>query len=253
MLEQESNNGWETIAYASRFLNKAEEIYSINELELLGVVWSLEHFKQYLYGQYFTVQTDHRAFLSILRDKSTKAHQSRLTRWCNRLILFHFYIKHIPGSKMGLTYYLSRNPHGAAKPISIYDEDCKIAQVDAIIKTINVIRQRGKSRNLPILVSYDDSKTSNTPTVIKRPRGRLTQLSLQSRDDSKIKVPGAQSHKTKTKAVQKQHNYSLRRQQISPKLENRVTRNDLIEQKVKNQAIAKSHLPINTNTNQLIS
>ena len=87
VLEQESNNGWETIAHASSFLNKAEVKYSISELELLGIVWSLEQFNNYLDGQYFTVHTDHRALLSILKDKSTKAHQSRLTRWCNRLIL----------------------------------------------------------------------------------------------------------------------------------------------------------------------
>ena len=208
MLEQESNNGWETIAYASRFLNKAEEKYSINELELLGIVWSLEHFKHYLYGQYFTVQTDHRALLSILKDKSTKAHQSRLTRWCDRLIPFHFNIEHIPGSKMGLTDYISRNPHGAAKPISMYDEDFVIAQINAIVKTINAIRQRGRPRKFPILESHDDSKTSNTTTAIKRQRGRPRKTPLESRDDSKIKVPRAQSHKTKTKVVQKEHNYS---------------------------------------------
>ena len=132
MLEQESNVGWETIAYASRFLNKAEEKYSINELELLGVVWALEHFKHYLYGHYFTVQTDHRALLSILKERSTKAHQSRLTRWCDSLIPFHFQIEHIPGSKMGLTDYISRNPNNKAKPISRYDEDFVIAQIDAI-------------------------------------------------------------------------------------------------------------------------
>ena len=90
--EHESNKEWETIAHASRFLNKAEEKYSINELELLGVVWALEHFKHYLYGQSFTVQTDHRALLSLLKDKSTKAHQSRLTCWCDILIPFHFQI-----------------------------------------------------------------------------------------------------------------------------------------------------------------
>ena len=153
---------------------------------------------------------------------------------------------------MGLTDYISRNPHGAGKPISIYYEDFVIAQIDAIIKTINVIRQRGRPRGFPTLESYD-SKTSNTTTVIKRPIGRPRQLSLQSRDDSEVKVPGAQSHKTKTKAVQKQHDYSLRRQQINPNLENRVTKNDVIEQKVTQQAISKSHLPINTNTNQLIT
>ena len=231
MLEQDSNTGWETTAYTSRFLNKAEEKYSIKKLELLVIVRSLNHFKHYLYGQYFTVQTDHRALLSILIDKSTKAHQNRLNSWCDRLIPFHLNIEHIPGSKMGLKDYISRNPHGAAKPIGIYDEDVVIAQIDTIVKTINVIRQRGIPRNFPTLESYDDSKTSNTTIVIKRPRGRPIKLPLQSRDCSKIKVPGAQSHKTKTKAVQKQHNYSLGRQQINPNLEKRVTRNDVIEQK----------------------
>ena len=52
---------------------------------------------------------------------------------------------------MGLTDYISRNPHGAAKPISMYDEDFVIAQIDAIVKTINAIRQRGRPRKFPIL------------------------------------------------------------------------------------------------------
>ena len=47
VFEQESSNGWETIAYASRFLNKAEEKNSINELELLCIVWSLKKWPDY--------------------------------------------------------------------------------------------------------------------------------------------------------------------------------------------------------------
>ena len=62
-LEQRTPNGWHTLAFASRFLNSVEDRYSINELELLGVVWSVEHFKYYLYGKPFTVITDHRALL----------------------------------------------------------------------------------------------------------------------------------------------------------------------------------------------
>ena len=115
VLEQETCNGRETISYASRFLNKAEEKYSINGLELLGVVWALEHFKHYLLGHHFTVQTDHRALLSILKERSSKIHQSRLTRWYDRLIPFNFNIEHIPGTKMGLADYMSRNPSEPAK------------------------------------------------------------------------------------------------------------------------------------------
>ena len=50
-IEQNTKKGWVAIAYAPRFLNSLEEKYSVNELELLGVVWSIEPFKYYLYGK----------------------------------------------------------------------------------------------------------------------------------------------------------------------------------------------------------
>ena len=80
-LEQRPPDGWHTVAFASRFLNSVEDRYSINELELVGVVWSVELFKYYLYGKPFTVITDHRALLSIMREnRSNKSYNSRLTR-----------------------------------------------------------------------------------------------------------------------------------------------------------------------------
>ena len=65
-IEQKHKNTWHTIAFASRFLNEHEYRYSTNKMELLAVVWSLEHFKHYLYGTEFTLQTDPRALLSAL-------------------------------------------------------------------------------------------------------------------------------------------------------------------------------------------
>ena len=80
-LEQQTPDGWNTVAFAPHFLNSVENHYSTNELELLGVVWSIEHFKYYLYGKFFTVITDHRALLSIMREnRDNKSYNTRLTR-----------------------------------------------------------------------------------------------------------------------------------------------------------------------------
>ena len=67
-LEQLTVDRWKPIAFASRFLNSCEERYSVNELELLGVVWLTAYFKNYLYRKNFTVITDHRALLSIMKE-----------------------------------------------------------------------------------------------------------------------------------------------------------------------------------------
>ena len=131
-LEQNYNNNWHPIAYASRFLNSNEQKYSINELELLSVVWSLEHFKYYLYGSRFMLQTDHQALLSALKNnRGNKTYQSRLTRWVDRLLPFNFSVEHIAGKNMGFADYFSRHPTSAAIPISKEDKDFVINLIDS--------------------------------------------------------------------------------------------------------------------------
>ena len=114
-------------------MNSVEDRYSINELELLGVVCSIEHFKYYLYGKPFTVITDHRALLSIMREnRANKSYNSRLTRWVDRLLPFDFTIDHLPGSKMGLVDYISRDPQQKAVNISADDKQFTIAKLNVI-------------------------------------------------------------------------------------------------------------------------
>ena len=127
-LEQRTPNGWHTVAFASRFLISVEDRYSINEFELLGVVWSVEHFKYFLYGKPFTVITDHRALLSIMREN--RANKSRLKRWVDRLLPFDFTIDHLLGSKMGLVDYISRDPQQKAVNLFAYDEQFIVAKLD---------------------------------------------------------------------------------------------------------------------------
>ena len=139
-LEQRSPTGWHTVAFASRFLNSNEERYSINELELLGVVWSVEYFNYYLFGKSFTCITDHRALLSIVKEHpSKKSYNSRLTRWVDRLLPFDFNIEHIPGAKMGLVDYISRQLNQEAKVANKYDEEFAVATITRIRDAIAAI------------------------------------------------------------------------------------------------------------------
>ena len=122
-LEQKQGHIWKPVAYASRFLNKLEEKYSTIELELLAIVWALEHFKYYLYGNKFTLQTHHQALLSALKNnRGNKTYQSRLSRWVDRLLPFNFILEHIPGKNMGFADYLSRHQSGSPSPIKEDDE-----------------------------------------------------------------------------------------------------------------------------------
>ena len=111
VLQQNKENSWKPIAYASRYLTEFESKYSINELELLAVVWSVEHFKNYVYGIEFEIVSDHKALKIVLKaNKSNKTFSSRLTRWVDRLLPFEFNVVHTPGRTLGMADYLSRHP-----------------------------------------------------------------------------------------------------------------------------------------------
>ena len=84
----------------------------------------MEHFKYYLYGSEFILQKDHQALLTALKEnRGNKTYQSRLTRWVDRLLPFHFSVEHIPGKNMGFADYLSRNPSGDPIPPSEEDKN----------------------------------------------------------------------------------------------------------------------------------
>lgn len=93
------------IAYYSRTLNSAERNYSTIERELLAIVDSTKHFRPYLFGQKFTVETDHNplVWLSKISDENM-----RLARWKARLGFFEFNVVHKKGKENKVADALSR-------------------------------------------------------------------------------------------------------------------------------------------------
>ena len=65
-------------------------------------------------------------------NKYNNSYNSRLTRWVDRLLPFDFSTDPLPGSKMGLVDYISRDPQQKAVNISAYDEQFIVAKLDVI-------------------------------------------------------------------------------------------------------------------------
>ena len=72
ILSQGPINQDRPIAYTSRTLNGAESRYNTYEKEALGIVYSVLHFRTYLYGRRFTLVTDHKPLIWFRTCKAGK-------------------------------------------------------------------------------------------------------------------------------------------------------------------------------------
>jgi hypothetical protein len=109
-------------------MNPNEQNYHAQEQELLAIVESLRHWRSYLHGQTFVVQTDH-ASLQYLTTKEQLT--PRQVRWLERLIDFDFKIVHISGKTNLIADALSRSP----KDIPSRENTNQSILLDAIKRT----------------------------------------------------------------------------------------------------------------------
>ncbi len=116
VLTQKDDDGKEyVIAYASRSNNNAESKYSSYEGECLAVVWAVAHFRPYLYGQSFTLVTDHQPLKWLMEsDKLT----GKLARWALLLQEYDFEIVHKAGLQNLDADGLSRNPSSVEEDLT---------------------------------------------------------------------------------------------------------------------------------------
>ncbi|KRH94439.1 pol polyprotein, partial [Pseudoloma neurophilia] len=94
ILSQEKNGKRMIIHTFSKTLDKTQLNYSVTDKELLALVKGIEHFKYYLLGKKFILETDHQA-LKFLQ-QVTKPN-SRLMRWSPFLQDYDFEVRYIPG------------------------------------------------------------------------------------------------------------------------------------------------------------
>lgn len=93
------------IAFYSRTLNSAERNYSTIERELLAIVEVTKHFRPYIYGKPFTIETDHKPLVWLF---SLKDPNSRLVKWRLKLEEFDYIVKYKKGKENSVADALSR-------------------------------------------------------------------------------------------------------------------------------------------------
>ena len=90
LYQQQEDDTFRVIAYASRSLSKMEKNYSAHKLEFLALKWSVtERFHEYLYGGEFEVYTDNNPLTYVL---TTAKLDATGQRWIANLANYNFKI-----------------------------------------------------------------------------------------------------------------------------------------------------------------
>ena len=79
------------ICYASQSCNPAKQNYSSFDGECLTVVWATNHFRAYLFGNSFTLVSDHESLRWLM---STQKLTGKMARWSLLLQEYDFTVQH---------------------------------------------------------------------------------------------------------------------------------------------------------------
>ena len=92
------------VYYASKTLTETESNYSNIEREMLGVVFSVLHFKHFTYGCHITVITDHKPLITLFRKNIAASSPKMLSKMLIKIIDFQIDLLYQEGSKISLQH-----------------------------------------------------------------------------------------------------------------------------------------------------
>ena len=112
VLLQATSNGdtWKPVAYAFRSTTDTEKRYAQIEKDALAATWACEKFSDYVPGQNFHTETDHKPLVPLLTTKHLDSLFPRIVRFRLRLARYDYTISHVPGKLLYTAGTLSRAP-----------------------------------------------------------------------------------------------------------------------------------------------
>lgn len=99
------------ISFTSCSLNNAQKNYPILHLEALAVVSTVKKYHRFLYGQRFTIFTDHKPLIGIFgKEGKNTMYVTRLQRYVMEMSIYDYEIIYRPASNIGNADFCSRFP-----------------------------------------------------------------------------------------------------------------------------------------------
>lgn len=120
------------IAFGSRTLTKCESNYSTIEKEALAIMWGIDKFKPYLYGNKFTLFTDHKP-LQYIKNCNKNQKQKNLN-WRTEIKNYEYTIIYKEGKTNVVADALSRKTEEKEAPceVNLHNNDSTISEDDSI-------------------------------------------------------------------------------------------------------------------------
>ncbi|MGL4850984.1 MAG: reverse transcriptase domain-containing protein [Clostridium sp.] len=133
----------------SKSLEKAHKNYSTTDKELLAVVKSIDHYRNYLLGKEFTLKTDHKSLTYLWE---TKNPTSRILRWAMKLQEYSFVPTYIEGEKNGADG-LSRQGSETININSVEAEEFSPEVKLKILQSYHVESGHGSSNTMKFMIA----------------------------------------------------------------------------------------------------
>ena len=154
------------IQFQSRALHQGERGYSATKGELTAIMYALEQFRPYLWGQkLFILYTDHKALTYLHTQKKSNR---MLDAWLDELAEYNFKVEHIPGVRNVLADVLSRM-YPPLVWTNVFEELNEKRKIDTF-----------KRRQLKTIAVEKDLENSDDDSELLAPNGKLPSDSFKS-------------------------------------------------------------------------
>lgn len=168
VLQQHKDGAWQSLAFFSRKLSKAQEKYSPYDRELLAVYETIKYFRHMVETRHFTVFTDHKPIIFAFHERKKNC-SPRQYRHLDFIAQFTTDIRHISGKDNVVTDTLSRIEE-LETPISLESLAESQATDAELVQLINDSSLRFETRQLPgsqVPLYCDVSTPTPRPFVTK--------------------------------------------------------------------------------------